>query len=76
MNQQSLSKIMIFDTSQLMSNSLSSRTFTHSLPPQFILSERNDTVLENLSVIDMILSKSMSVTGSIKMKSIMIMSND
>ena len=59
-----------------MSNSLFNKMFVHSLSSQFVLPERNDTVLENLLIINMILSRSMSMTDSIRMKLIMIMLND
>ena len=66
---------MIFNTLQLMSDNLFSRMFIHFLSFQFILPEKNDTVLENLSIINIILSRLMSVINSIKMKLIMIILN-
>ena len=59
-----------------MSNSLFSKTFIHSLSSQFILLKRNDTVLKNLSIINMILLKSMLIINNIKIKLIMIMLNN
>ena len=59
-----------------MSNSLFSKMFIHFLSSQFILSEKNDTVLKNLLIINMILLRLMSMTNNVKMKLIMIMLNN
>ena len=59
-----------------MSNNLFNKTFIHFLLSQFILFKRNDTALKNLLIINIILSRLMSMTNSVKMKLIMIMLNN
>ena len=59
-----------------MNNNLFNKTFIHFLSFYFVLSERNNTVLKNLLIINIILLKLMSVTNNIKMKLIINMSNN
>ena len=59
-----------------MSNSLFNKMFIHFLLSQFILFKRNNTVLKNLFINDIILLRLMSVTNNVKMKLIMIILND
>ena len=59
-----------------MSKNLFSKMFIHFLLFQFVLSKRNDIILKNLFIIDIILLKSISVINNVKIKSIIIMLNN